>query len=552
MNKLTSVFSCLALLLFFSGTPTKLPAPQKAPNILLIMADDMGFADIGCYGSEVATPNLDRLAANGIRFRQFYNNARCCPTRASLLTGLYPHQAGIGHMSNDPEDSTSFNYNLPGYQGSLNNKCVTIAEVLKTKGYQTLMSGKWHVGYHGQQRWPLQRGFDKYYGLLAGATNYFNPAGGRGLMLMNEKVQPEGDHFYLTDAITDYAVKFLDEHKTETNAPFFMYLAYTSPHWPLNALEADVKKYRGRYKKGWKALRQARFERMKSLGVIDPNIGLSDADGADWDQLSPEKQDEMDHRMALYAAQIDRMDQNIGRVIQQLKASGELDNTLIFFLSDNGACAEGGLLGGGLPQNLGTKLGYLLSYGQSWANASNTPFKKFKHWVNEGGISTPLIVHWPKGIPQARLGKFTNQYGFLPDIMATIVEVTKAKYPTNYKGNPIIPLQGKSLLPVIYGNESPVHQGPVFWEHEGNAAVRQGNLKLVSEYRTGQPTQWELYDLSKDRSEIHNLAADMPEKVAELTAAYQKWTAYAGVVPYDEILKIAAKKRKVSKAGIEQ
>jgi len=550
MNKLIPIFSCLVFLFFFSGIKPQFSTPVKAPNILLIMADDMGFADIGCYGSEVATPNLDRLAANGIRFRQFYNNARCCPTRASLLTGLYPHQAGIGHMSNDPEDSTSFNYNLPGYQGSLNNKCVTIAEVLKTKGYQTLMSGKWHVGYHGEQRWPLQRGFDKYYGLLAGATNYFNPSGGRGLMLMNDKIQAGGYHFYLTDAITDYAVKFLNENKKESKAPFFMCLAYTSPHWPLNALEADVRKYRGQYKKGWKALRQARYERMKTLGVIDQNAGLSAADGADWDKLSLAKQEEMDHRMALYAAQIDRMDRNIGRVIKQLEASGELDNTLIFFLSDNGACAEGGLLGGGLPQNLGTKLGYLLSYGQSWANASNTPFKKFKHWVHEGGISTPLIVYWPKGIPQARLGKFTDQYGFLPDIMATIVEVAKAKYPSTYKGNAIIPLQGKSLLPLIYGKEVPVHTEPIFWEHEGNAAVRLGNLKLVSEYHFGQPTKWELYDISKDRSELKDLVAVMPQKVAELSAAYQNWTRYAGVVPYSEIIKIQKEKKNAPKAGI--
>jgi arylsulfatase len=286
---------------------------------------------------------------------------------------------------------------------------------------------------------------------------------------------------------------------------------------------------------------------MKKLGVINSNSLLSEDDGADWDKLSPEKQDEMDHRMALYAAQIDRMDQNIGRVIKTLKASGELDNTLIFFLSDNGACAEGGELGGGLPQNLGTKLGYMLSYGQSWANASNTPFKKYKHWVNEGGISTPLIVHWPKTIPKTSMGKFTDQFGFLPDIMATIVDVANAKYPANYKGNAIIPIQGKSLLSVIQGKDLPVHQQPIFWEHEGNAAVRSGNMKLVSEYRAGQATKWELYDLSKDRSELNDLAAKMPAKVATLTQAYQHWASFAGVIPYDEIVKIRAKKKKVER-----
>ncbi|TDQ07500.1 arylsulfatase [Pedobacter metabolipauper] len=520
------------------------PVLEKAPNILIIMADDMGYSDIGCYGSEIATPNLDQLAASGIRFRQFYNGARCCPTRASLLTGLYPHQAGIGHMTNDPEDSTAYQYNLPGYQGSLNNKCVTIAEVLKTRGYQTMMSGKWHVGYHDRQKWPLQRGFDKYYGILAGAANYFNPTGLRGLTLMNEPVKPKGKDFYLTDALTDHAIDFLNENHQQTKAPFFMYLAYTSPHWPLNALQDDVKKYRGKYKNGWKALRKERYNRMIKMGILKPEAELSADDAADWDKLSPEKQDEMDFRMALYAAQIDRMDQNIGRVVKALTASGELDNTLILFLSDNGACAEGGDLGGGLTENLGTKKGYMLSYGQSWANVSNTPFKKYKHWVNEGGISTPLIAYWPKMIPKASQGKFSDQYGFLPDIMATVVAASGAKYPLAYKGQSIIPMEGKSILPILQGKELPVHHQPIFWEHEGNSAVRMGNLKLVCEYHEGRPKKWELYDLDKDRSELHDLSASMPEQVSKLSKAYNEWASRAGVVPFDEIKKIQASRHK--------
>lgn len=528
----------------FKSSGTKTPPPGKAPNILLIMADDMGYADIGCYGSEVATPNLDQLAAGGIRFRQFYNGARCCPTRASLLTGLYAHQTGIGHMTNDPEDSTAFQYNLPGYQGSINTKCVTIAEVLKPRGYQTMMSGKWHVGYHDRQKWPLQRGFDKYYGILAGAANYFNPTDLRGLTFMNEPVMPEGKDFYLTDAITDHAIRFLDRNHQQAKSPFFLYLAYTSPHWPLNALMEDVKKYRGKYKNGWKALRKERYNRMIKMGVLKPGTGLSADDAADWDKLSAEKQDEMDFRMALYAAQIDRMDQNIGRVIKALRTSGELDNTLILFLSDNGACAEGGELGGGLKENLGTKKGYMLSYGQSWANVSNTPFKRYKHWVHEGGISTPLIVHWPEMIPKTSQGEFTDQYGFLPDIMATIVAVSGARYPSAYKGQAIIPLQGKSLLPVLQGKEQPVHREPIFWEHEGNAAVRMGNLKLVAEYRAGKPKKWELYDLDKDRSELQDLSASMPEQVEKLSKAYDQWASRAGVVSFDEIKKIQASRRK--------
>ncbi|GAA4797420.1 arylsulfatase [Olivibacter ginsenosidimutans] len=517
--------------------------PKEKPNILVILADDMGYADIGCYGSEIHTPNLDQLAATGIRFREFYNGARCCPSRASLISGLYAHQTGIGHMTNDPEDSTSFQYHLPAYQGSLNFNCVTIAEVLKSAGYQTLMSGKWHLGYHDKNKWPLQRGFDKYFGILAGAANYFHPTGGRGLTLLNEQVEPKGDHFYITDAFTDYAIQFIKEHKEQNEQPFFLYLAYTSPHWPLNALQADIKKYRGKYKQGWSALRKERFERMKQLGVLPADAILTPDDGADWDKLSPEKQDEMDYRMAIYAAQIDRMDQNIGRVIETLKASGELDNTVIFFLSDNGACAEGGILGAGKKALLGTEGGYFLNYGQSWANASNTPFKKYKHWVHEGGIGTPLIVHWPDGIPTVETGKFANQYGFLPDIMATIVDVSGASYPLHYKGNAISPMEGKSLLPVIRGKEEPIHREPIFWEHEGNAAVRLGNLKLVKEYHPSGESHWELYDLAQDRSEMHDLAADMPDQVRAMSEAYNQWAARVGVVSFDKISAIIKQKQ---------
>lgn len=522
-------------------------AQDKKPNIVLIMADDMGYSDIACYGGEIETPNLDRLAAGGLRFRQFYNGARCCPSRASLITGLYAHQAGIGHMTNDPEDSTAFNYGLPAYQGDINNKSLTIAEVVKAAGYQTLMAGKWHLGYHDKGKWPLQRGFDKYYGILAGAANYFHPTGKRGLTFMNQSVEPEGKDFYITDAFTDYAIRFVEENKAQSEQPFFLYLAYTSPHWPLNALKKDIEKYRGKYKKGWKALRSARLARMKVLGVVGAETALSPDEGVDWDALTPAQQEEMDYRMAIYAAQVDRMDQNIGRLIKTLEASGELDNTLIFFLTDNGACAEGGELGGGEKELLGTEKGYMLSYGQSWANASATPFKKYKHWVHEGGIGTPLIVHWPKIMREATQGQFTDQYGFLPDIMATVVDVTKAAYPAQYKGHKITPLQGHTMLPLLLGKEKAIHQEPIFWEHEGNAAVRYGHLKLVKAYAPGNQSAWELYDISKDRSELKDLSAIMPDMVAKLSTDYDQWAQKVGVVPYDEILKIKEAKRKPAK-----
>ncbi|MFT3902202.1 MAG: arylsulfatase [Niabella sp.] len=528
------IFSTILLLL----QSVFLFAQDKRPNIVLIMADDMGYADIGCYGSEIHTPNIDGLAANGLRFRQFYNAARCCPSRASLMTGLYPHQAGIGHMTNDPEDSTAFNYGVPAYQGSINNESVTIAEVLKSVGYNTLMTGKWHLGYHDPQKWPLQRGFDKYYGILAGAANYFNPTGKRGLTYMNEPVSPEGE-FYITDAFTNYAIKFINENiQQKERKPFFLYLAYTSPHWPLNALDSDIAKYRDKYKNGWSALRRQRYERMKQLGVIKDDAGLSADDGAEWEALTPEQKDEMDYRMAIYAAQIDRMDQNIGRVIQALKQAGELDNTLILFVSDNGACAEGGNLGGGKKELLGTHGGYFLSYGQSWANASVAPFKKYKHWVHEGGISTPLIVHWPAKMPQNIRGGFTDQYGFFPDIMATCVKVSGATYPRKFNGHSIIPLQGSSFLPVVLGKDRPVHKQPIFWEHEGNAAVRYGNMKLVKEYKPDHKSKWELYDMHKDRSELDDLSASMPKLVEKLSKDYDQWAKRVGVLPYDEVLEI--------------
>lgn len=518
-------------------------AQDKRPNILLIMADDMGYSDIGCYGGEIETPNLDRLAAEGVRFSQFYNNARCCPSRASLMTGLYPHQTGIGHMTNDPEDSTAFNYGLPSYTGDLNFQSVTIAEVLKGAGYQTLMTGKWHLGYHDRNKWPLQRGFDKYYGILAGASNFFTPEGPRGLTLMNDPVAPAGTDFYITDAFTDYAIRFMQESQQESDAPFFLYVAYTSPHWPLNALAADVAKYRGTYKTGWKKLRRERFERMQRMGVIDGEVTqLSADDGADWDALSEEQQDEMDLRMAIYAAQVDRMDQNIGRIIEALEMSGELENTLIFFLSDNGACAEGGLLGGGKKEILGGREGYFLTYGQSWANASATPFRTYKHWIHEGGIGTPLIVHWPKTIGQRLQGNFTDQYGFLQDIMATAVDVAGADYPARYNGQSITPLEGRSMLHVLQGKDAPIHHEPIFWEHEGNGAVRLGNFKLVKAYVPGNPSNWELYDISKDRSELNDLANAMPDVVTRLSAYYEQWQQKNGVLPYDQLLRIRADK----------
>ena len=513
----------VALLLFPDlAKPLVKPA---SPNIVIIMVDDMGYSDIGCYGGEIETPNLDKLAANGLRFTQFYNSGRCCPTRASLLTGLHPHQAGIGHMTNTPAKPKSHDRGVPGFRGFLNRKCVTIAEVLKPRGYHTLMSGKWHVGYHGKQKWPLQRGFDRYYGIIAGASNFFRPEGRRGLTLGNEPVKPEGN-YYTTDAFTDYAIQFVEEANDRDDRPFFLYLAYTAPHWPLHARKRDIDKYRGRYMEGgWDKVSRDRYKRMLDMGLIRKEWGKAPRDARGWDELSKEKKVELDLRMAIYSAQVDSVDQNVGRLIASLKKMERLGNTIIFFLSDNGGCAEGGELGGGAKEDLESDRGFMLSYGRAWANASNTPFRRYKHHVHEGGMATPLIVHWPDGI--AAKGEFRTQPAFLPDLMATTVAATGASYPKRYHGNNIPPMQGLSLLPA-FANKS-LGNRPLYWEHERNKAIRIGDWKLV----TAGDNDWELYNLANDRAEVNNLAAAHPERVQIMADRWEAWARSAKVVPRD-------------------
>ena len=497
----------------------------KKPNVVLIMADDMGFSDLGCYGSEIHTPNLDRLAAGGLRFTQFYNTARCCPTRACLLTGLYPHQAGIGGMT----DGKRGDVNPPGpYQGYLNDKCVTIAEVLKPAGYTTLMAGKWHVG-ETRPHWPVDRGFDHYYGLISGAANYFDITKGksqctlRRFAIDGKPHVPPKQNFYITDAFTDNAVKFLDRYAT-ADKPFFLYVAYTAPHWPLHAPPEDIAKYKGKYLEGWDHLRKQRYERMIKMGIIEPDWPLSPRDegAADWDSVQDKQL--MDLKMAVYAAQIDRMDQNIGKILAKLKDIGAEENTLVMFLSDNGACHETGPLGfdsrkNGLPPG---GVDSYMSYGQSWANAGNTPFRLFKKYTHEGGIATPLIVRWPAVIKNK--GALTNQPGHIIDIMATCIDVADAKYPEKFRAGQITPFEGKSLLPVFRGKQRSPHEY-LFWEHMKHEAVRHGKWKLVASRRGN----WELYDMENDRTELNNLADKYPEIVRRLKAKYEQWAQRVGV-----------------------
>jgi len=502
--------------------------PLKNPNIVLIMADDMGYSDIGCFGSEIKTPNLDRLASQGVRFTQFYNASRSCPTRASLLTGLYQHQAGIGDMVG--------NLGYPSYQGYLNNQCVTLAEALKYNGYNTYMSGKWHVGARPEVH-PLKRGFDRYFGLIDGAGSYYRPIAYRPnmspvrWMLDDKDFFPPDTGFYFTDAVGDYALSFLGD-ETRKEEPFFLYMAFTAPHWPLHALPEDIEKYRGKYMEGWDNLRQERYKRMLELGIIDPSTRLSPRNEAspDWNSLSEDEKKMWDLRMAVYAAMVDRLDQNIGKVISRLENMNELDNTLIIFLADNGGCHESTR---GQKRFLeckgetGTPDSFD-AYEIPWANASNTPFRMFKHWVHEGGISTPFIAYFPGHIND---GQIIYQPGHIIDIMPTLLDFAGGTYPEKLNGNIIQQMEGTSLVPAMKGKVI-VRKNPLFWEHEGNRAMRSGDWKLVSVYNNSSKKfkEWELYDLKKDRSELDDLSGKYPERTSQMIDQYNQWAERAGVV----------------------
>lgn len=521
------------------------------PNIILILADDLGFSDLGCYGSEIATPNLDKLAADGLRLTQFYNTPRCCPTRAALLTGVYPQQAGIGNMMEDR--------GLPGYRGELNRNCLTIAEQLRRANYQTLMAGKWHISHihfdgkrqlnhesevpfwDNKEGWPLQRGFDEFYGTIHGVNSYYDPF---SLARGNELVAPEGTNFYYTDVLSDQATRYISAAAQQAK-PFFLYLAYTAPHWPLQAPEADIAKYRKTYAAGWDVLRTNRLKKQIELGISPKDTVLSPRDPRvpAWPQVKNKEWEA--NRMATYAAMVDRMDQGIGRVLAKLKALGIEENTLVLFLSDNGACDESVQpswydvpsrtrdgrtvkVGNHDPTVMAGPEDVWQSYGTPWANVSDTPFRMYKHFTHEGGISAPFIARWPAVIHQTNT--ISRQLGHITDIMATVVDISGAEHPTNYQGHAILPLEGQSLQPLFAGKDRP-QVTPIFWEHEGNRAVRLQQWKLVARHNH----DWELYDLSADRTEAKDLAGAMPDKVREMAALYEAWAKRCNVVPFEDL-----------------
>jgi arylsulfatase len=530
--------SCLFRILAMAAAvlcvlPQPATAAKNPPNILLILADDLGFSDIGSYGGEIPTPNLDALAKSGIRFNQFYNGARCCPSRAILMTGLYPHQAHVGDMVDEYARKVREKLNTPAYSDRLNPHAPTIAEALKNAGYRTGMSGKWHLGYRPNE-WPAARGFDRAFGVIEGAMNYYgfgmqhtgvitNPP----MALDHEVFIPPREGFFATHAFTGFAVKFIQESAQQPK-PFFLYLAYTAPHWPLHASPEAIAKYRGSYKRiGWDNLREQRLRRLKDAGLIDPGFQLvpRPANVRPWTEATPERQDQWDEEMAVYAAMLEEMDRGIGQVLDAIGKTGRAENTVVMFMSDNGGAAEDP--NRSLPGSvLGTRESYE-GYGIGGAHVSSGPFRKTKKYSHEGGISTPLIISWPAGITGKAQGAIVRDPAHFIDIMPTCLDLAGAKFPSELNGHKTLRPEGISLKRSF--NLKPLaRRGPIFWEHEGHRAVRDGKWKLVASHND----PWELYDMEKDRSESNDLAKVQESKTRELIKLYDGWAKRAGVKPW--------------------
>lgn len=508
--------------------------PVKRPNILLILADDLGYSDIGCFGGEIETPNLDRLAASGVRFTQLYNNARCCPSRAALMTGQHPHKVGMGNMVGGQRRDE-----FPGFTGRVAESAVFLPRVLKSAGYTTLMCGKWHLGQPG----PVERGFDEFFGMVHGFDSFWDAS--KYTRLPAGRPVKQYGRFYATDALTDHAVDFLASARKASN-PWFLYLAYNAPHFPLHAPKELIDKYQKVYEQGWDKIRESRFARMAAQGLLDrrwrltprsvvgpnrvstPN-GWAPKENPSWESLAADRRTDLARRMATFAAMVDQMDRGIGRVLESLKSSGELDNTLILFCSDNGACAEWDPFGFDVssgPQNVlhtGEKLagmgqpGTYHSYGSAWANMGNTPWRSYKHYTHEGGISTPCIAHWPRGLKGK--GAVNHQPWHFIDVLPTLAKVGGAAVPADVAGTDMAALFAAQK----------VKRGPLFWEHEGNRAVRDGKWKITAMSPAGQ---WELYDMEADRTEMNNLAAEQPERVKRMASQWRQWAKENKVVPW--------------------
>ena len=533
---------------------------MRRPNIVLILADDLGYSDIGCYGGEIRTPTLDRLADEGVRLSQFYTSARCSPSRASLLTGLHPQQVGLGILTNDDRPR--------GYAGSLAEGCLTLAEILRSRDFATGLVGKWHLAASMRRptsAWPLRRGFERFFGTLSGCGSYYDPP-----TLTRGESNAESDardpDFFYTDAITDEAVGFVDAHTGTRQRPFFLHVAYTAPHWPLHAPdEAEIATYDGVFEDGWDALRERRLERSQAAGVLAPEVRLSDPDPVRPAWADAPHRAWQVRRMQVYAAQVERMDRGIGRIVAALEAAAALDDTIVVFLSDNGASPEELPLvplerfrlradilrertRAGAPVAIGNDPelppgpeATFQSYGRAWANVSNTPFRRYKRWAHEGGVCAPFIIRWGSG--DLAEGRVVDAPFQLIDVLPTVLEATGTSYPDARDGLPVPPLEGRSMLPALRGAEMP--ESSVYWEHTGNAAARRGRWKLVREF--AHP--WELYDLAADRSELHDLAAEQPALARELAADWNAWARRVGLIPWQVTLDIYRERNLLDEAA---
>lgn len=528
------------LLAFFPFLTTSAKDTPRQPNILLVLLDDLGYSDLGCYGGEIPTPNIDSLAKSGLRFTHMANSARCCPTRASLLTGLHPAQAGI-----------------PNFNGQLSQKSATLAEVLRSAGYGTYMAGKWHVG-NGPAASPTARGFDNFYGYTNGhSADLWEPSNYKRLPAGKQpELSYEPGKFYATDVFTDYALEFINQGQ-KSGKPWFLYLAHSAPHFPIQAPAASATPFLATYRRGWDVLREERFQRMKKIGLADHDgwkltprslvpveknaaiaNGYSGEPNPEWTSLDEARREDLAHRMALYAAMVKHVDDGIGRIISKLKENGSYENTLVLFLSDNGACYEWGPFGFDGPSRSGKSLvhqgaeletmggpGSHMSYGSAWANLSNTPFRLYKHFTHEGGIITPFIAHWPAGISTS--DRWVRDRTHITDIMPTLVEAAGATYPTTRDGNTVPPPEGESLVR-LFKNNGPLPARAICIQHEGAFSIQKGQWKLVKGKRFPAEAKWELYDIQADPVELNDLASTQPDLVASLSAEWTQWAERTG------------------------
>ena len=529
------------------GAASAQAAPAKRPNILLIVADDLGYTDLGAYGAEISTPNLDKLASGGVKMTGFYASPFCSPTRAMLMSGSDNHLVGFGDMA---ELMLPEQRGKPGYEGNLNERVVPMAQVLKDAGYRTAMAGKWHLGVK-EEFSPASRGFEQSYAMVMGGASHWGDQS--GIVAMDPAKPPKAiyrengkaidiprDGFYSSQAFTDKLLDYLKSGE-KSGKPFFGYLAFTAPHWPLHAPDADIAKYEGRYKEGYDKLRKERLERMKRLGLVaaDTPVYEGHAYWPKWETLTPTQQEAEARRMTVYAAMVDHMDRQIGRVLDYLKAKGELDNTFIFFMSDNGADGNSVYDVGRTREwiekdmdnstaNTG-KPGSFIEYGPGWAQVGSTPFKLYKSFMYEGGIAVPAIA-WGPGI---KGGALKREFAHVTDVAPTIFELAGARHPgTEYQGKPVLPLRGKSMVSWLQGKASTVRsdQDAVGWELGGRKALRKGDWKIVYANKPWGKDGWELYNIAKDRTESRDLADENPQKLGEMIVAWKQYVAETGTL----------------------